>query len=266
MLRRFSGAQVRRVIDRKYAHVPEHAHDWPVLSIFVMGGYLNRTELDEMFIAGPSVILYRAGVAHQNAISSAGFEQIEIEFDPAWLGHMVLPAAPVSRWLGGPLGAESRTLAQVSSHETVEGRLRAHVQRFLERACGESQGTMPNWLATITQRLREDTTLSVSDLAREVGRHASWLGTAYRRAVGEGLLDTAARYRVERAACLLRETDLPSARVAAEAGFCDQSHMSRTFRRILGRLPSGVREDRQGFRQDSGVSGEPHRRGPRQCP
>ena len=266
MLRRFSGAQVRRVIDRSHAHVPEHAHDWPVLSIFVMGGYLNRTELDEMFIAGPSVILYRAGAAHQNAISSAGFEQIEIEFDPAWLGHMVLPGAPVSRWLGGPLGAESRTLAQVSSRETVEGRLRAHVQHFLERAYLESQSTMPNWLATITRRLREDTTLSVSDLAREVGRHASWLGTAYRRAVGEGLLDTAARYRVERAACLLRETDLPSARVAAEAGFCDQSHMSRTFRRILGRLPSGVREDRQGFRQDSGVSGGPHRRAPRHCP
>lgn len=139
----------------------EHAHDWPVLSIFVMGGYLNRTELGETFIAGPSVILYRAGAAHQNAISSAGFEQIEIEFDPAWLGHMVLPGASVSRWLGGPLGAESRTLAQVTSHETVEGRLRAHVQHFLERAYRESRCARPICPAPAWRRKQASATRAI---------------------------------------------------------------------------------------------------------
>jgi hypothetical protein len=68
MLRRFRGAQVRRVIDRSYAHVPEHAHDWPVLSIFVMGGHLNRTELDEMFIAGPSVIYPRGSIVKSRCL------------------------------------------------------------------------------------------------------------------------------------------------------------------------------------------------------
>ena len=230
--------------------MPQHAHDWPVLSLFVIGGYLNQTELGETFIAGPSAVLYRAGAAHQNTIASAGFEQIEIEFDPAWLGHTLLPRAPVSRWLGGRAGAEARALAQVCGQETAEQRLRVAVQRFLQRARREPERAPPNWLATITQRLREDTTLKVSDLARQVSRHPSWLGAAYRRATGEGLLETAARLRVERAAYLLRETDRSSACVAVEAGFCDQSHMNRTFRRMLGRLPSAVREDRQGFRQD----------------
>jgi AraC-like DNA-binding protein len=58
---------------------------------------------------------------------------------------------------------------------------------------------------------------------------------------------------VERAARLLRETDQPAAGIAAEAGFCDQSHVTRTFRHILGRLPSAVREDRRSFRQASAV-------------
>ena len=112
MLRRFSGATVRRVIDRSDARVPEHAHDWPVLSIFVLGGYLNETELGETLIAGPSAIFYQAGAAHRNAIGSVGFEQIEIEFDAAWLGHALMPATPVSRWLGGRTGAEARKLAR----------------------------------------------------------------------------------------------------------------------------------------------------------
>jgi AraC family transcriptional regulator len=64
-------------------------------------------------------------------------------------------------------------------------------------------------------------------------------------------MNTAARFRVEQAARLLRETDLPLAYIATDAGFCDQSHMIRTFRRVLGRLPSAVREDKEHFRQMS---------------
>jgi transcriptional regulator GlxA family with amidase domain len=58
------------------------------------------------------------------------------------------------------------------------------------------------------------------------------------------LQETAARFRIERAARLLRETDESYASIAADAGFCDQSHMNRTFRRLLGRAPSAVRGDR----------------------
>ena len=249
MLRKFSGASVRRVIDRSHARVPEHAHDWPVLSIFVIGGYLNQTELGETFIAGPSAVLYRAGAAHRNTAGPAGFEQIEIEFDPAWLGRALVPDAFVSQWLGGPRGAEARILAQLCDIETSEVSLRAALLRFMERKSGEPEPVPPRWVGTIARRLREDATLNATTLAREVRRHPSWLGTAYRRATGEGLQETAARFRVERAARLLRETDQPSACIALEAGFCDQSHMNRTFRRVLGRVPSAVRDDRREFRQ-----------------
>lgn len=250
MLRKLSGAFVRRVIDRSHARIPEHAHDWPVLSIFVLGRYSNQTELGEVVIAGPSAILYRAGAAHRNFVGSAGFEQIEIEFDPAWLGRSLIPDGPVSRWLGRRTGAEARALARLCQ-EAEEEHLRAALQRFLQRASSQAAHDPPGWVGKAAQRLSEDTTLRVSDLAGEMGRHPSWLGTAYRRATGEGLMETAARFRLERAACLLRETDQPSACIAFEAGFCDQSHMNRTFRRLLGRLPSEVRDDRSDFRQIS---------------
>lgn len=255
MLRRFSGATVRSVLDRSGARVPEHAHDWPVLSIFVLGSYWNRTDLVESFVAGPSAILYRAGAAHQNRIASEGFEQIEIEFDPGWLGRAILPDAPVSHWVGGRAGAESRSLAQLCGRDTTEERLRAAVRRFVENARREPRHAPPDWIATVTRRLRKNPMVKASDVARDVRRHPSWLGEAFRRATGEGLRETAARFRVERAARLLRETDRSAASIAAESGFFDQSHMSRTFRRILGRLPSAVREDRRSFRQGSATCG-----------
>jgi AraC family transcriptional regulator len=252
VLRLFSGACVRRVIDRSHSVVPEHAHDWPLLSIYVIGAYRNRTEQNDTFIAGPSAVLYRAGASHHNAIAPAGFEQIEIEFDPAWLGRASIPDAPISLWVGGRAGAEACVLARLCGNAANDTELRAFIHRFVERARSETRPDPPGWVARVTQRLREDTTLGIETLAREIKRHPSWLGTAYRRATGEGLRETAARFRLERAARLLRESDASPASIAADAGFCDQSHMSRTFRRLLGRTPAAVRNDRLYFRQTIG--------------
>jgi AraC-like DNA-binding protein len=208
VLRSFSGASFRKVIDRSYACVPEHAHEWPVLSLFVIGSYLNETEVGENFISGPSAVFYRAGARHRNTTAAVGFEQIEIEFDPSWLGRRLFPPLPVMLWVGGRVGREARYLAHACQTEASENHLRATLQRFLEGASREPK-----------------------------------------RAPGEGLQESAARFRVERATRLLRETDQPFSCIALEAGFCDQSHMNRTFRRVLGRSPAAVRQERRDFRQ-----------------
>jgi AraC family transcriptional regulator len=248
MLREFGGATVRRVIHRSGKVVPEHAHDWPVLSLFVLGAYLDQAAPGEAFIAEPSAVFYRAGAAHRNTMAAFGFEQIEIELDPAWLSGEI-PTVPVSRWIGGRIGAEARSLARLCAENPDEAVLRAALRRFLDGATHASEPRRPDWVADVGRRLREDPSLTVRDLARAADRHPAWLGTAYQQAAGEGLAAAAARFRVERAACLLRETDLAPAQVAAEAGFCDQSHMSRSFRRVRGRLPSSVRADRRWFRE-----------------
>ena len=251
MLQNFSGASVKRVIDRSHSCVPEHAHDWPVLSLFVIGSFENETELGKQLFCGPSAILYRAGAAHRNTIGTDGFEQVEIEFDPRWLGEAWLPVDPVMQWIGGRAGADTRSLLQTCRPGTPENQLRSALQRFLGRANRSRQPNPASWVGTVMQRLREDTTLKVSQLAQEVQLHPSWAGTAYRSATGEGLQETAARFRVERAARLLRETQQSCICIALDSGFCDQSHMNRTFRRVLGRSPVEVREDRHSFRQNT---------------
>ena len=244
MLQRFDGVSVRRVIDRGLARVPEHAHGWPVLSLFVMGAYTNQTEIGEEFVSGPSAVLYRAGAAHRNLVGPDGFEQVEIEFDPAWLGSMAIPDVPVQRWVGSDVATQARSLADLCGQDPTENRLRAAVGRFLEHAGRQPLRPRPDWMDVVAIRLRNSPSIGVEDLAKEAHRHPSWLGQAYKRATGEGLLETAARLRVEHAARLLRETDQSFAAIAQDAGFCDQSHMNRTFRRILGRSPSAVRTDR----------------------
>lgn len=249
LLKSFNGASIRRVIDRANAIVPEHAHDWPVVSLFVIGAYTNHTDLGELAISSPSAIFYRAGAAHRNEVSSAGFEQVEIELDPQWLGCAGIADAPVQRWVGGRMGALARSLAQLCNRDPSEEQLRAGLQRLIAGGAAEDRRAPPAWVGWIDRRLQADPAVSVAGLARQIGRHPSWLGTAYALNKGEGILDAAARLRVECAARLLRETDAALAWIASEAGFCDQSHMNRTFRRVLGRTPSAIRRDRIGLRQ-----------------
>ncbi|MFO0888063.1 MAG: AraC family transcriptional regulator [Isosphaeraceae bacterium] len=50
------------------------------------------------------------------------------------------------------------------------------------------------------------------------------------------------RCRVERAKHLLCNEGLSLVQVAALAGFCDQGHLARQFKRIVGVTPSGYRK------------------------
>jgi AraC-like DNA-binding protein len=47
--------------------------------------------------------------------------------------------------------------------------------------------------------------------------------------------------RIEHAQKMLRNTDLPMSEIALSAGFSDQSHLARHFRRMTGMSPSVVR-------------------------
>lgn len=183
-----------------------------------------------------------------NTASADGFEQVQIEFDPTWLGLSGFPRIPVAYLAGGRIGAATRALIQVCGDAMDEERLAVAVRHFLALAFEQSPISHPAWVDRLTRRLRQNPGMRVHDLARELDRHPSWLGATYRQVVGEGVLETAARLRVERAARLLRETELSYCQIASEAGFCDQSHMNRSFRRILQRLPSTVRVEKSVFR------------------
>jgi AraC family transcriptional regulator len=244
----YGGVEVRRVIDPSCGAVAAHAHDWPVLSIFLLGAYRNHTEVGELDVAGPSALLYLAGASHANDIGDRGFEQIEIEFDPDWIGLSDLELPAVSRWVTGPPAAASRRLARLCMTRPDETVLREGVQQFIRRAQAITGPRPPPWMREVEEMQRERPKATVAELARSVGLHPGWLGSAYARHRGETLAETGMRRQVESAAKLLRETDLAQSAIAIEAGFCDQSHMIRSFGRVLGRRPTAIRADRSAMR------------------
>jgi AraC-like DNA-binding protein len=87
--------------------------------------------------------------------------------------------------------------------------------------------------------LREhvDENVTLEDLARNAGLSAFHLCRVFRAAVGMTPHAYQTQTRVRRAKSLLR-AGLPITEVAVQAGFYDQAHLNRHFKRIVG-LPPG---------------------------
>ena len=104
---------------------------------------------------------------------------------------------------------------------------------------------VPDWLrevhTTVERCFRESLTLT--DLARTVDVHPTHLAREFRRhygsTIGETLRDLRVAYAKRRLAspASLQE-------IAQEAGFADQSHFTRTFRKATGMTPSMFRRAR----------------------
>ena len=78
-----------------------------------------------------------------------------------------------------------------------------------------------------------------------VGRHPTHVARVFRREYGLSVGEYARSLRLEWAASRLALDDAPLAQVALEAGFADQSHFTRAFRRHAGVTPGRYRELRR---------------------
>lgn len=90
--------------------------------------------------------------------------------------------------------------------------------------------------AYIEEHLDERVTLD--DLARVAGVSRFHFARQFRLRTGESPMGFLLRARVERAKRLLRETSAAIGDIAAMLGFADQSHFTRTFKRLVGMPPS----------------------------
>lgn len=81
--------------------------------------------------------------------------------------------------------------------------------------------------------------LSLGDIAESVGVHPAHLARAFRKRYGCSVGNYVRRLRVNFAADELRSGDHSLSQVALKAGFYDQAHFNRCFKRKFG-IPPGV--------------------------
>jgi len=85
---------------------------------------------------------------------------------------------------------------------------------------------------------------TVDGLARAVGLSRSAFAERFTALVGQPPLEYVARWRMTKAAELLRESDLPLGTVATRAGYHSEAAFSRAFKRHEGMAPATYRRQR----------------------
>ncbi len=108
---------------------------------------------------------------------------------------------------------------------------------------------IPTWLLQARELIHAhfDKPLSLSEVANTVGVHPVHLARVFRQHFGMSVGDYVRHIRLEWATTqLIKSAELPLSAVAQQAGFSDQSHFSRYFKKQKGITPSQYRKSIHG--------------------
>ena len=83
--------------------------------------------------------------------------------------------------------------------------------------------------------------IRIQDLATGAKLSSSHFCRAFRTTFGVPPVVYVAHQRIRRAQELMRKTSDPLVCIALECGLCDQAHLTRVFRRVMGMSPSAWR-------------------------
>nr|WP_321362564.1 AraC family transcriptional regulator [uncultured Celeribacter sp.] len=146
--------------------------------------------------------------------------------------------ARLSRSLNNPTEYAGRLEAEEAVH-AVLAQAFAHYGGAELRQSGHEPAAIRALLERIEAGVADSESLSLSDLAEQVGLNPSYLIRSTTRATGLSPHGHVLRARVDLARRLLLD-GTPAAEAAIAAGFCDQAHLIRQFRRHYGVTPGAL--------------------------
>jgi AraC family transcriptional regulator len=233
------------------ARLPRHCHEHAYFCLIRRGTY--REEYDgRQRACGPLMLAFHPPEEmHAEHFGGEEVRSFNIEITPAWARGFAGAALPLDRPFdaqGGPaVGLAVRLFDEfehldASSPLVIEG-LMLELLGLCDRAA-RGEPTVPRWLRRVRDFLTERCadSLTLADLAAEARVHPGYLAAAFRRHFGCTVGEYVRRQRVVLACRHLAGSDAPLADVALLAGFADQSHFTRTFKRQLGLTPAAYRE------------------------
>ena len=245
--------EVRHAVGKS---VPEHLHDAPYFSLLLEGAYEERGEGFELRYEPYTLAFHSARTLHEDRMLGA-CRFFAVDLLPRWeaiVAELGGARAHVFELSGGdPVWLVLRLYREfLARADAAEPTVEALVYELCAHVANRSDDELrePAWLSAVDAKVREDfrRPLDLASLAGDIGVHPTHLCRVFRRFRGHTISDAIVGARVQHVARQLTDSQRSIADIAADAGFTDQSHMTRTFKRVTGFPP---REHRQHVHQPS---------------
>jgi len=225
--------------------VAPHQHQAPYFSLLLEGAYEERGDGFDLRYEPYTLVFHAASTTHEDRmLGPCRFFAVDLmapwETIIAELGgvraHVFELSGGDPVWLVLRLYREflARADDAMPAVEALVYELCAHVA---DRSADELHE--PGWLSTADTVVRERfrSPLDLASLASSIGVHPTHLCRAFRRFRGCTISDAIIGARLQYVARRLTDSDDGLADIAADAGFTDQSHMTKTFKRVTGYPP-----------------------------
>jgi AraC family transcriptional regulator len=249
--RRVGGLSLGEVAFEPNQRIHRDSHAHPRFIVVLKGSLSEVRRGENVATHRPSSLIFEsANNPHSYAVSERGALCLVVDMSPDWLERAESRAAILAKtqaFRGG-------LLLHLAHRLYDEFRLRDEVSRLAVEAL--SLGVVaeasrravavpreaPVWLKTALAfvHLHFAEPLSLQIVARHVGVHPVHLARTFRAVYDMPFAARVRSLRIEFAQQLLAGP-APLSEIAAAAGFCDQSHFSRSFKHHTGLTPAAYR-------------------------
>jgi len=222
--------------------IPPHKHVNDYVCIVLAGDFaeLEGTQWRERPCG--TYFTHHAGDTHHDCFGPDGAICLNLHFHAGNAGPSV-----EGRWSAAAAVAAQRLaleLAASSREELVMASLAAEIMGECRPARAAARDT-GKWIDAIVSAITDDPTRrwALKELADIVDRHPVHVAQSFRARTGTSLGIFQRLRRLTSLGLALRRSTTPLASLAAEFGYCDQSHMTTEFRAAFGVSPGRYRRD-----------------------
>ena len=244
-----------RLSENLYARdtsVPLHVHNQAVLWIALKGNckeiHARKVREHEKL----TIAFLPEDEPHSLQFSRIGMRSFGINFSTQWLERTREYSLPLNSSIhsrdGLLVGLFMKLYQEFRQKDSasllaMEGLTLEILAEISRRQTNGTTGNPPLWLTKARDFLHDQFSepLTVVSIAASVGIHPVHFAREFRRFCGCSVGEYIRQLRIEDACRKLRLSDVPLATIATAIGFADQSHFSRTFKRITRMTPAEYR-------------------------
>jgi AraC family transcriptional regulator len=230
--------------------LPRHHHTQAVLSLTLEGSQRDRVGPHAYDCTPNTAVLKGAGIEHSNHVGTRGTRGLFVEIPadteatlcdaigaPLGVGYF---ADEASRHLVRRIGQELR-LRQAGTSFFVEGLLFELLGTLVRTKAADCARDMRVRRAVDYLEANYRRRITCAEVAEYSGVHPSFLAQLFRKGFGMSMGEWVRMRRLEFAREALRDAATPISWIALDAGFADQSHLTRSFQARFGITPARYR-------------------------
>jgi AraC family transcriptional regulator len=249
--REVSGLRLAESLYPSNFRSPKHSHKQAYLCLIREGDCFQTYGARTRMSRRSSVLFHPPGEIESEHFGTTGGRIFHIELGSSWLErfreHGAIKEmsfefqAGSLTWLMERLYHESWQTDGVAPL-AIEG-LMFEIIAVASRGSRIPEGKPPVWLEQAKELLHEQfhERLTLLSIGKLVGVHPVHLATTFRRYYGCTVGEYTRRRRIEFACQRIITSDATLVEIAMAAGFSNQAHFSRVFRRVTGMNPSAYR-------------------------